>query len=551
MTKFTLGILVVGMVCCTFNSKIYGQESTKNNQTETSNKYYNWFNLDKKENKILGISTDRAYEKLLKGKKLTTVVVAVIDGGVDINHEDLQGKIWVNKGEIPGNNIDDDHNGYVDDVYGWNFIGGKDGKNINEETLELTRLYKKYSDQFKNVDTSKLTGNDLQQYHKYQKIKEKFLEKADEANKNLQSLQPFLLSYHFADSIIKSIVNKDVYTLDDIKKIDTQNDKRLIAIKKFMSSLYKKGFTKDDLNGYVDQLKKDVDYNYNINFDPRSIVGDDPNNWSTGYGNNDVKGEHPDHGTMVSSIIAANRHNNIGMKGIADSVKIMSIRTVPDGDERDKDVANAIRYAVDNGAQIINGSFGKPYSPQKRFVDEALLYAQSKGVLIVHAAGNDAEDTDTIPSYPSDYDANGNKLINDWINVGASTMKANKELPATFSNYGKQTVDLFAPGYRIYTAKPDNKYGTNDGTSFASPMVAGVAALIKSVYPSLTAAQLKEIILKSAVKYPNLKVYLPSENESKKPKKVAFKNLSATGGVLNVYDALKLAETYVPKSDKN
>jgi len=537
-------ILCAGIVFSMISWNVVAQSANAADGKTTVNKYNNWYNLDPKINKIQGISTDAAYEKLLKGKAFKSVVVAVIDGGVDINHEDLQGKIWVNQGEIPGNGIDDDHNGYIDDVNGWNFIGGKDGKNVKEETTEITRLYVKFIEKFDGVKKTSLSGNDLTEYLYLEKAKDKYLEKANKSKRDLADISSFSNAFWYSDSTVRSILNKSDYTYADIKSINPGSDKRLTSIRDFLADIYKKGFDRDQFKKYTDYLYTKTNYHYNTDFNPRPIVGDNPEIWNDiPYGNNDVIGSSPEHGTFVAGIIAANRHNDTGIKGIADSVKIMVIRAIPDGDERDKDVANAIIYAVKNGAQIINLSFGKDFSPQKNFVDNALKYAASKDVLIIHAAGNDSENTDTLERFPNNNDKEGNKIMANWMNIGASFQKKNKSLPGDFSNYGKKTVEFFAPGVSIYSTQPGNKYGVMDGTSFSSPMTAGAAALLKSVYPSLTAAQLKEILMNSTVKYPRLKVYQPNQS-SKKKEKVRFGKLSITGGVLNVYNALELAGKY-------
>lgn len=521
-----------------------GQKSTNAN-TSFTNKYFNWYNLSIQKNKVLGIGTDRAYTELLKGLPMTRVVVAVIDGGVDIHHEDLVGKIWENPKEIPGNNIDDDNNGFVDDVNGWNFIGGADGRDINEEALEVTRLYKKYSAEFAGMDTLKLTEAQYKDFQEFKKVRKTYIEKSNKVFHDFQSFQNFSNAFNFSDSLISKFLGKSDYTLSDVKRIKPVNNEQLSAIKEFIVSLLKKISSPNEIKDYIKHVATQINFSYNLNFNPRSIVGDDPEVWDNkSYGNNDVVGPRADHGTFVAGIIAANRHNDTGILGIADSAKIMVVRTVPDGDERDKDIANAIIYAVNNGAQVLNLSFGKDFSPQKKFVDDALRFAASKDVLIVHAAGNDAENIDTTANFPNCYSLSGDKLMDNWITVGASSKKANKELAAEFSNYGKKEVDLFAPGVRIFSLKPDNGYKEGDGTSFAAPMVAGAAALIKSVYPSLHASQIKEILLKSSAKYPKLKVYLPNE-DGKKKVKVLFSSLSQTGGVLDVYEALKLAKEYV------
>jgi subtilisin family serine protease len=265
---------------------------------------------------------------------------------------------------------------------------------------------------------------------------------------------------------------------------------------------------------------------------------DDPNDRF--YGNQDVMGTDASHGTHVSGIIGAVRNNNIGMKGVANHVEIMTIRAVPDGDEHDKDIANAIRYAVDNGAWVVNMSFGKSFSPEKKWVDEAVAYAESKGVLLVHAAGNDSKDVDVEDNFPSQNQFNDtNRIFSNWINVGASGSSEN-EIAATFSNYGKREVSVFAPGVRIYSTIPGgNTYGEKDGTSMASPVVAGLASLILSYYPELTAQQVKSILEKTVTKINGKVVTLPGTEDEM----VAMEEISSAGGIVNAYEALKLAAT--------
>jgi subtilisin family serine protease len=541
--KFSTSIFVI-LFFLGFSS-LWGQDNSIGLEKK-KNKFHNWHNLDIKKNKTVGISTDRAYKELLKSKKATTVIVAVIDGGVDINHEDLKDKIWTNTKEIPGNGIDDDHNGYIDDIHGWNFIGGSDGQNINKENTELTRIYRLYSKKYEGKDSLTLTDAEKTEFKEYKTIKSDFLKKYNEAKEDYNNFLPFKLAYHYADSIMQAYFGKKDYTVKELKKFKPGNDENLINCKDMLIRSSKKGFSRSELEEYAQYLDSKYLYQFNTTFNPRGIVGDDPSVMSAvPYGNNDVIGPDAEHGTFVSGIIAADRNNNLGLKGIADSVKIMVIRAVPDGDEYDKDVANAIIYAVNNGAKIINCSFGKSYSPQKHFVDEALKLAAEKDVLIVHAAGNDAENNDSITHYPDNYYANGAVIDENWITVGATSQKANSDLVASFSNYGEKTVDLFAPGYRIYSSLPNNKYGILDGTSFSAPMVAGAAALLKSYYPWLTAKQLKDILCQSGVKYPDLQVYPPSELGLKtNGSRIKFSNLSQTGSILNVYNAIEITEKY-------
>ena len=403
----------------------------------------NWFNLDAQNDQVNGMSTEKAYE-YLKGRKSKTVVVAVIDSGIDINHEDLKDVIWTNPNEIAGNGIDDDHNGYVDDIHGWNFIGGKEGENVGPDSYEVTREYKKLLPKYENKKPSKKAD-----YEYWVQVRDAYLDDAQKAD----------MQYHFYDSLRSSILryNKLMTAYLDVDKLTTDNlntvkseDPIIQLAAGFMSNLVAKVGDMDmedvasSLDMAVDYYGTQANYSYNLDYDSRKIVGDDPTNLKeVGYGNNDVSGKGTDnfHGTHVAGIIAAERNNGIGIDGVANNVRIMAVRAVPDGDERDKDVANAIRYAVDNGAQIINMSFGKAFSPNKPYVDEAVKYAESKGVLLVHAAGNSGEDTDEANNYPTKNLDKG-KVATNWIEVGASSWGDDK-LAASFSNYGKKNVDLF------------------------------------------------------------------------------------------------------------
>ena len=510
--------------------------------TKSTSKFENWYNLDPDSDKKFGMSVDKAYNELLKDKKSKPLIVAIIDSGVDIMHEDLEGKIWTNTAEIPGNGIDDDHNGYVDDIHGWNFIGNKNGQNILYENTEICRLYKKLNPKYGELSPLQVKVSDTSEYHYYLKVKSRFIEESTKAKKEAEKLAPFAANYQFADSLMSNYLQKAEYTLADLNAVNPDTVKSLKFSKELLLYLYKqKGFSKSDFKEYLQQVFAKHYCHYNLAFNPRDLVGDNPEDINdTNYGNNDVTGNRPDHGTHVAGIVAANRNNGIGVKGVADNVQIMSLRVVPDGDERDKDIALAIRYAVNMGAKVINMSFGKEFSPQKQFVDDAIKFAESKDVLLVHAAGNDAKDIDTAANYPSNTLLDHTKVTSNWITVGASSEDENKNLPAVFSNYGKNEVDVFAPGVSIYNLKPGSQYKENDGTSMASPMVAGVAALLRSYFPQLTAAQTKECICNSVEKY-SKKVYRPLEG-SKKKTKIRFNQLSVTGGVVNAYKAIKLAE---------
>lgn len=494
----------------------------------------NWFNLDQKKDKVPGVSTERAYNELLKDKKSTTVVVAVIDGGTEVDHEDLTGMIWVNPGEIPDNNIDDDQNGYVDDVHGWNFIGGKNG-DVHEDNLEVSRLYKQLSQQFADPASQDRSSAG---YKEYLTVKADFEKRQNEAKQITSYLNTLLEGM---DKIIKA-TGKDNPTEAELKAYKPTDMGDAMALKIMETAAKKKVTTqqiKEQIKPGIDHYQKQLEFGLNPDLDVRKIVGDNYADVKERfYGNNHYEGPEGDHGTHVAGIIAAVRNNDKGMNGVATNVKIMVVRVVPDGDERDKDVANGIRYAADNGAKVINMSFGKSYSPYKSAVDEAVKYAVSKDVVIVHAAGNDGENTDTVPNFPKKTYENSTTSASSWIEVGASNWKKGKELPASFSNYGKSNVDVFAPGVSIYSTIPDSKYASFDGTSMASPVTAGVVALIRSYYPELTANQVKEIILKSSVKVKG-KVLIPGSNK----KKTRMSELCQTGGLVNAYEAVKLAES--------
>lgn len=501
----------------------------------------NWFNLDNAQDNVKGMSVERAYAELLKGKKGRTVIVAVIDSGVDIEHEDLQGHIWTNEDEIPGNGIDDDKNGYIDDVHGWNFIGGKNGENVHQDTYELTRLYAAYSKRFKDIDPATLKGKDKKDYDDYLKIKQAYKEAYAEAEEGYRRFMSIYEPFSEACKRLKKRLKVAELTPEVLNQLEEGELSEEKGVYLYITQI--RGLSEEDLEEYKDYFESRVKYGYNADFDPRAIVGDNPEDINDRYyGNNDVKGPDATHGTHVAGIIAAVRGNGIGMDGVADNVLIMPVRVVPDGDERDKDVALGIRYAVDNGAHIINMSFGKAYSPHKEWVDEAIRYAESKGVLLVHAAGNDGKNTDVEPNFPSKFfgnERNEKQQAQAWLEVGASSWSNDtKQFVASFSNYGNKTVDVFAPGVAIYSTVPNNEYKSLQGTSMASPAAAGVAALIMSYYPELTAQQVKDIIMQSVVKYEGVEVNKPGSLDEMIP----FDKLCISDGIVNAYKAIQLAE---------
>ncbi|WP_150451556.1 S8 family peptidase [Arenibacter lacus] len=484
----------------------------------------NWGHLDLLTDTIPGMSVDKAYSEIIKNRKGKTVVVAVLDAGMDLAHEDLKNVLWVNEKEIPGNNIDDDNNGYVDDIHGYNFLGDS----YNEQ-LEKTRIV-----------ALGLGDEELQQRAK------KELEKdTEKALSNKQRYEQLYQAVKNADTEVKTFLGKDSYTKEDLAAIDTENENmignvgiltQMLSIKDSISEVL------EELNRGITYFAEQLNYHYNVDFNGREIVGDDPydiNDTNYGDGNPQNRVEDESHGTHVAGIIAAQRNNGLGANGVANNVKLMSIRAVPNGDEYDKDIALGIRYAVDNGARIINGSFGKAYSPNAEWVYDAIKYAAEHDVLFVHAAGNSSQDLDdpNNPNFPNDQINNGPEIADNVITVGALTSKYGSEMIASFSNYGAINVDVFAPGSAIYSTMPGNEYEFQGGTSMAAPAVAGVAALIMSYYPDLSAAQVKKIIMQSGLPS-NLQVIVGGDAD--KPKH--FKDISKSGKMVNAYNALIMAE---------
>lgn len=472
---------------------------------------------------IPGMSIDLAYSEILNKRKGEKVIVGVIDSGVDIEHEDLKNVIWTNEDEIPGNNKDDDNNGYIDDVHGWNFLGTS-----VHENMEFVRILKKGDN-----------GSEV-----YKKAQAQYDREYNEALQNKTQYERILGWVNQADEVIKKELGKDTYTREDLAAI-TSEDQLVLQSAGMLRQMLTYG---DSISEVKKQLKEGIkhfanqlNYNLNMEFNGRASVGDNPDDFNDrNYGNNNVIGPdktEAEHGTHVTGIIAAQRNNNLGVKGVAENVAIMALRAVPDGDEYDKDIALAIRYAADNGAKVINTSFGKYYSPHPEWVREAIQYAASKDVLIVNAAGNDAYNLDEIDIYPNDATGTDSEIADNFLTVGALHYEYGPNLVANFSNYGKHNVDVFAPGTKIWSTMPGNAYDFLQGTSMAAPAVTGIAALIRSYFPQLKAGQVKRIIMQSG---------LPSENRvmlGEDPNKSdAFTGISTSGKMVNLYNALILAD---------
>lgn len=487
----------------------------------TEQEKHTWGHLDLIKDTIPGMSVNKAYDEIIKDKKGETVIVAVIDSGIDIEHEDLDGVVWTNKKEIAGNGKDDDNNGYVDDIHGWNFLG-----DAYDEQLEYVRI-------LASGDTSN---------PQFEAAKAEYETNHAEALSNKTRYDQIYQQLTQADEAVAKHLKNENYSKDDVNGIVTEDAglQQSIAI---IKQMYGFGFdsiadAKKQLNSGIEYFTDQLNYNINKDFKGRK-TGDNPDDLSdVGYGNGNVlpseKGE--SHGTHVAGIIAAERNNGKGVNGVANHVQIMSLRAVPNGDEYDKDIALAIRYAVDNGAKIINGSFGKYYSPHSDWVRDAIAYAGEHDVLFVNAAGNEGLDLDKKACYPNDQVDNGPEVSDTFITIGALEPKYGSGMIAGFSNYGKINVDLFAPGAKVYSTTPENEYDTKGGTSMAAPAVAGIAALIRSYYPKLSAAQVKQILMDSGLAV-KTKVVVGGDASDVRP----FGELTKSAKMANAYNALIMA----------
>ncbi|MFV0248609.1 MAG: S8 family peptidase [Tenacibaculum sp.] len=530
-----LVVLALSLAACSPISKIpvpVGSDNIINISSKktplTNYEQNNWQHLDLATDSLPGMSVKKAYT-FLEGKKPSELIVAVIDSGIDLMHEDLKDATWINKNEIPKNGIDDDKNGYIDDVNGWNFLGKSYKEHLEYERILMNPLI---------ADAKTLA-----------EVKAYRQEKIEKAEKELNQYQGIFENTKKAHKILTEYFGKETYTAKQLGDIDTDDDQLTTSIRvaefifQFTDSLPD---ALKELSSIVSKAKKIINRK-NLETNYRVVVGDDPYdiNSKLGYGDpntgHTVKDE--SHGTHVSGIIAASRNNAKGMDGVANRIKIMAVRAVSSGDEYDKDVALGIRYAVDNGARVINTSFGKAFSPNKEWVYQAIKYAAKNDVLIVNAAGNDGKNTDIEKTFPNDAPDLINEIADNFVTVGAISFNYNEKLPAEFSNYGKINVDVFAPGVKIYSTTPENEYKKFSGTSMAAPNTAGVAALIRSYYPKLTAKQVKRILINSGTKI-DLRVIKPGSKSEFNPigVLVPFSDLSASGRIINAYNALKMAD---------
>ena len=504
-----------------------------------------WFHSDYQIDTIPGISLNKLYLSGLLNRENEEVIVAVLDTKIDVDHEDLVGNIWVNTDEIPGNKIDDDNNGYIDDINGWDFLSDVQGDYITYQSFEVVRIIRALEDKYEGVNLEDIDKRFHTDKALYENAKIDFKNQLEFYKSSIIEFREWVVDYNKYDSLIAESISHysyDAIIIDSLIQFST--DSTHIAAAEYIKISHDYDWTPENLDSWITWFDGIVTNGLNINHDERSIIGDDPHDIRDAYyGSPDVDGIVPfNHSISVSGAIGANRANQIGAVGFSDNLSIMPLVMVASGDEYDKDIALAIRYAVDNGAKVINMSWGKKFSIHEDWVSEAIKYAASHDVLIVHGAGNDSANCDSIKYYPNDNIDNHTEFVDNFITVGASSFEINENLIPSFSNYGKSNVDVFAPGVDIYTTKEGNEYQYADGTSLATPVVSGIAGLLRSYFPELSASQTKQIILASGITY-DIDVNIDFD-ENENPILKNFTQLSKTGKIVNAYNAFIMAQEF-------
>lgn len=542
MNKFSLFTLIILLGCKSniYKPVVYNQEFKKLKINELKN----WQSLDIQKDSIPGISLDRLYNEKFTKKRLKPIIVAVIDSYIDVEHEDLENQIWVNKNEIPNNNIDDDSNCYIDDINGWNFLGNTKGQSTFRLNYDATRRLRRLL--YKNIDTTNFKSNKIDSLE-FKNIQTS-LSKAKKKNKlKLEDSKYYQEAYISSFKRMNEIFKNKKYSLVQVdslfkaREFDADDDL-------YYDIYFARDFLKTNNNkAWIDLFKEKVEGELTTSLNPlfneNDIIQDiETDITDKNYGNNQISkySNKTWHSTMMSGMIVADRENNIGIKGFGNHIKVMPlVVSSASGNNRDKDIALAIEYAVNNGAKVINMSFGKSLPIYPEWVQNALKYAEEKDVLVVVSAGNSSENLDNVFSYPNDYFNvdDENEYIENLMIVGGVSHSINEEFMYQFSNFGKKNVDIMAPATDIWCLDPLRKYAMDDGTSFSAAITSGAATLIRSHYPNLTAKQVKDIILESGIKY-DIEVIIPGTTD----KKVRFSELSKSGSVLNVYNAMLLAE---------
>ncbi|CAM1341203.1 S8 family serine peptidase [Tenacibaculum amylolyticum] len=537
-------ILLLLSILCIFSCKttknytsitLSSKASLVTKKTQLKSKK-NWHLKDIETDTLPGISLNRSYATILKNKRGKDIIIAVIDTEVDIHHKDLQNTIWVNESEIPNNGIDDDKNGYIDDVYGWNFLGNKKGENNRFINFEYTRILKQTSKDFKNLTPKDAVLKNEKKLQLHNRAKEAYDKRMQIDSAGKANYDKLYTLYFEAKNKIYPYLKERVFnqkSVDSLKKLKPEgiNDFHFFI----WSDCLKNNINDALVTKYRDNANERINKMLNLAYNDRSIQGDNENDISdTDYGNNNVSGniDFLEHGTKMAGIIANITKNT--------TIKIMPIAISAYGDENDKDIALAIRYAVDNNAKVINMSFGKEFSTHKKWVDDAIKYAEKNNVLIVSSAGNFGNNLNIESHYyPNDRGEKDSNISDNFLLIGASTYTLNKKLKAKNSNYGNIDVDLFAPGTNIFTTNTQNRNTFSGGTSSAAAITSGVAALLYAYYPSLNASQIKSILMNSGIAY-TIPVSTPEKDD--KSKLTPFNQLSKSGKILNAYNAFIMAE---------
>lgn len=538
--KFILFISILSILLC-----CKSVEQSKNDPTilkSISSNFDSWHYKDINKDSIYGTSFYKWKQENNNSKPKNKIIVAVLDTQIDLLHEALNGKLWKNEKEIPNNHIDDDKNGYIDDVNGWNYIGYKNGNYYRYDNFEYTKII---GNKKKFIENNSF-GKDTSYLNKiYKKVEQKQKKNEDYYKNWKKSLDFRVNNWKKVEDTIKHFFPNDDYTINRLDSLYTiykindktfkqrrnDNDEDLGALIFYkIVSLEVNHKTLSDLEEQNKQLDSIIKRNLNPILKSRTKLP---------LGNNILNNNtfQLDHSTLVAGTIGANDTNG-KIEGFHPNIKIMPLCISLSGDEYDEDIAKAIYYAVDNGAKIINMSIGKEFSMNQKLVTEALKYAELKDVLVVHPSGNDGMNIDEDSYYPNDFDYYTQQdLVSNFINVGSISERKGEKVVSDFSNYGKNQVDIFAPGEDVLVAQPNNQYGKDSGTSIAGPMVSGTAALIRLYYPKLTAQEIKTCILESGTPVLH-KVIKPGT----KDEMVSFSELCKSGKILNTYNAMEMAK---------
>lgn len=554
-----------------FANMTYAQLLKNGSSNDKKQSDLDWFNCSFDKDGIYGAEVNKAYD-FLKDKKIKKrPVVAIIGTGLDIEHEDLKDAIWKNPKEKKINGKDNDKNGYIDDIHGWNFLGGKDGtvmeKTMEEGDREFIRLFDKgYGKYFYdgenfyqmiNDKKTKVPAPDNMNEYRY------YVNRVLSESRIAGSYGGYQLSYlirdygkHFDRMMRAKYPNQELTQKEFGICYDPKAAKR-DSLSEVAFMIYIMGFTVSQTDSWdvvhnaiksgdqITMAKEEYEkamQQYG-NDGRKEIVGDnylDLNDYK--YGNNVLLTSDAFAGTMLGGIIAANRENDWGMNGIMDKAELMTLRVkANEGEPYLKDVVLAIRYAVDNHADIIMLPQQATLYPdnQKKWVDEALKYAESKGVLVVVPTREYSVDMAKMEFYPNRW-MTGEKELTNLMIVASSDKNGN---PSMSSNYGAKEVDLFAPGTDVYSSYTGDTYQKASGAGLAAAATVGVAALIKAYYPELSGSQIRNLLIKSVTSRADAEVEKGIRVKDRVTQDLfLFGDLCLSKGILNAYNAVIAAD---------